>query len=141
MTAPNLKQIIADHQQTSLFRHERKVGFVAACLCGWIAPPASTTAEARALHAAHVVAAIRDSGYTVIALPEPEKRSPSAIGVGWGSAMRVTIWDNNPGIITIPVAYEPLVDDEGVANLTTADAADLGAALIAAAQHATGDTQ
>ena len=116
MTAPNLEQLIAkcaDH------------------LSGF------TPAE----FAAHVVAAIRDSGYTVIALPEPKKRLPAAIGTGWDSAMRVTIWDNNPGIITIPVAYEPLVDDEGVANLAPDEAADLGAALIAAAQHATGDTQ
>lgn len=90
---------------------------------------------------ADVVAAIRDSGYTVIALPEPEKRHPAAIGTGWDSAMRVTIWDNNPGIITIPVGYEPSVDDEGVANLAPDDAADLGAALIAAAQYAKGDTQ
>ena|SRR3990167_6167096 len=66
MTAPNLEQIIADHERVRMMR-------LATCRCGWEEPIYDR--DATALHAAHVVAAIRDSGYTVIALPEAEKQA------------------------------------------------------------------
>ncbi|QFP96176.1 hypothetical protein PP506_gp55 [Gordonia phage DobbysSock] len=72
MTTPNLEQIIAEHQNAPLYWVS---GYQAQCSCGWSGPKRtdythrfSTERE----HAAHVAAAIRDSGLTVIALPEGE---------------------------------------------------------------------
>jgi hypothetical protein len=127
MTAPNLEQTIAYHTQTSLLRHERKVGFVAACLCRWIASPASTPTAALALHAAHVVAVIRDSGYTVIALPEPT--SSDDTGTEWLDG-EVFVGAPGNGRVRCYLEDPRLSDDE---------AADLGAALIAASLTAQGD--
>ena len=72
MTAPNLEQIIADHERVRMMR-------LATCRCGWEEPIYDR--DVTALHAAHVVAAIRDSGYTVIALPEAE--GPDEDGQLW----------------------------------------------------------
>lgn len=113
MTAPNLEQLIAkcaDH------------------LSGF------TPAE----FAAHVVAAIRDSGYTVIALPEPHGRW--ALGPEWVQGANLAdrsgwvAWTAEGAGMVMLQRVEP-------GELTPDEAADLGAALIAAAQHATGETQ
>ncbi|QDP43684.1 hypothetical protein SEA_PHORBESPHLOWER_56 [Gordonia phage PhorbesPhlower] len=76
MTAPNLEQIIADHLP---LHGEYRVGNVR-CICGWEAlvqvdPIADDLDQAKTeTFAAHVVAAIRGSGYTVIALPRSRRR-------------------------------------------------------------------
>ena len=60
MTTPNLEQIIAQHLPSAGFTGTTET----ICICGLRVDAGS--------HAAHVVAAIRDSGLTVIALPEGE---------------------------------------------------------------------
>ena len=119
MTAPNLEQIIADHERVRMMR-------LATCRCGWEEPIYDR--DATALHAAHVVAAIRDSGYTVIALPEPSEYLPGE-RPSWSRAISVAV-DRFNEIIVGRTWW-----------INRHEAADLGAALIAAAQHATGDTQ
>lgn len=57
MTTPNLEQIIAQHLPSAGFTGTTET----ICICGLRVDAGS--------HAAHVVAAIRDSGLTVIALP------------------------------------------------------------------------
>ena len=128
MTAPNLEQIIADHERVRMMR-------LATCRCGWEEPIYDR--DATALHAAHVVAAIRDSGYTVIALPEPHGRW--ALGPEWVQGANLAdrsgwvAWTAEGAGMVMLQRVEP-------GELTPDDAADLGAALIAAAKHA-GDTQ
>ena len=128
MTAPNLEQIIADHERVRMMR-------LATCRCGWEEPIYDR--DATALHAAHVVAAIRDSGNTVIALPKPHGRW--AEGPEWVQGANLA---DRSGWVTWTAEGAGMVMLQRVepGELTPADAADLGAALIAAAQHA-GDTQ
>lgn len=86
---------------------------------------------------ADVVAAIRDSGYTVIATPEPHGRW--ALGPEWVQGANLAdrsgwvAWTAEGAGMVMLQRVEP-------GELTPDDAADLGAALIAAAKHA-GDTQ
>lgn len=104
------------------------------CTCGWEAfvkvdPIADDLDQFKTeTFAAHVVAAIRDSGYTVIALPEPT--SSDDTGTEWLDG-EVFVGSPSNGRVRCYLEDHRLNDDE---------AADLGAALIAAAQHA-GDTQ
>lgn len=106
MTAPNLEQLIAkcaDH------------------LSGF------TPAE----FAAHVVAAVRDSGYTVIALPEPD--GPDEDGQLWFDDFGIRVdTTGKRGDPHLYVNGEPRTPDAVYRHAV---------ALIAAAQHATGDTQ
>ncbi|WP_175401202.1 hypothetical protein [Gordonia sp. UCD-TK1] len=108
---------------------------LATCRCGWEEPIYDR--DATALHAAHVVAAIRDSGYTVIALPEVDDpqanvwrinrdRTPTAPD---GAHVRVRHWPAGTRIGAF-----------GTEDMSPATALAAGAALIAAAKH-TGDTQ
>ncbi|MDT0223490.1 hypothetical protein [Gordonia sp. AC31] len=116
MTALNLEQIIAE----------------------FIASQAGISVEEAMPQARDLVAAIRDSGYTVIALPEPHGRW--AEGPEWVQGANLAdrsgwvAWTAEDAGMVMLQRVEP-------GELTPADAADLGAALIAAAQHATGDTQ
>ena len=86
---------------------------------------------------ADVVAAIRDSGYTVIALPEANSRGR------WASSHSFS----DPGYLDWSVGVNGSVPfararrGKGPESSAARDHADFGAALIAAAQHATGDTQ
>ncbi|UYL87909.1 hypothetical protein SEA_MALISHA_80 [Gordonia phage Malisha] len=82
MTAPNLEQIIADHERVRMMR-------LATCRCGWEEPIYDR--DATALHAAHVVAAIRDSGYTVIALPEATYGDGTRIAFEYSEPRRADI--------------------------------------------------
>lgn len=66
MTAPHLEQIIAKHRPDLAIATKQRVY----CTCNEWGAFVTTVQQADREHAAHVVAAIRDSGYTVIALPE-----------------------------------------------------------------------
>ena len=77
---------------------------------------------------ADAVAVIRDSGYTVIALPEPSEYTPSG-QPSWSRAISVAV-DRFNEIVVGRTWW-----------INRHEAADLGAALIAAAQLAKGDTQ
>ncbi|WP_288438853.1 hypothetical protein [uncultured Gordonia sp.] len=140
MTAPNLEQIIADHAA----RYDEDLTDWLACSCGeWridseqLDYSGDADRQADRAHAAHVVAAIRDSGNTVIALPKPHGRW--AEGPEWVQGANLA---DRSGWVTWTAEGAGMVMLQRVepGELTPADAADLGAALIAAAQHA-GDTQ
>lgn len=109
MTAPNLKQIIAE----------------------FIASQAGISVEEAMPQARDLVAAIRDSGLTVIALPEAG--GPDEDGQLWFGDYDIRV--DMTGKRDEPHLYvydEPRSPDE---------VCEHAAALIAAAQHATGDTQ
>ena len=84
---------------------------------------------------ADVVAAIRDSGYTVIALPEAHNT-----WAGRSEWLRSADPDNRVGWCTWTSPGHRVMLQRAEPELTPDEAADLGAALIAAAKHA-GDTQ
>ncbi|UCZ89041.1 hypothetical protein [Gordonia sp. WA4-43] len=79
MTAPNLKQIIAEH------RYREDIG--RDCECGYATDGVNFTAD----WATHVVAAIRDSGYTVIALPEATYGDGTRIAFAYSEPRRADI--------------------------------------------------
>ncbi|QDH92347.1 hypothetical protein SEA_SPOOKY_81 [Gordonia phage Spooky] len=116
MTTPNLEQIIADHERVRMMR-------LATCRCGWEEPIHGR--DVTALHAAHVVAVIRDSGYTVIALPEPTGSDDTGLREWIGGEVCVGAPGN--GRVRCYIEDPRMNDDE---------AAELGAALIAAAEVA-----
>lgn len=123
MTTPNLEQIIAEH------RIEIAPGGYWNCHCG-------VNVDKKGSHAAHVVAAIRDSGYTVIALPEAHNT-----WAGRSEWLRSADPDNRVGWCTWTSPGHRVMLQRAEPELTPDEAADLGAALIAAAKHAKGDTQ
>ncbi|QDF18009.1 hypothetical protein SEA_CLARK_60 [Gordonia phage Clark] len=117
MTTPNLEQIIAAHPYRI---NAQRVW----CACGWDAYP-DETPNGMDAHAAHVVAAIRDSGLTVIALPEPTGSDDT----GRHEWLNGEVYVGGPGNGRVRCYLEdPRMSDD--------EAADLGAALIAAAQVA-----
>ncbi|WP_139104731.1 hypothetical protein [Gordonia sp. UCD-TK1] len=139
MSSDPAVQLIANHLP---LHGEYRVGNVG-CTCGWEAfvqvdPIADDLDQAKTeTFAAHVVAAIRDSGYTVIALPEVDDpqanvwrinrdRTPTAPD---GAHVRVRHWPAGTRIGAF-----------GTEDMSPATALAAGAALIAAAKH-TGDTQ
>lgn len=125
MTDPNLEQTIADHLIVVFFPSRLDGGvameWYVKCHCEW-AEYAPTHAEAEQKFADHVVAAIRDSGYTVIATPTIDHLGPdrTVADMYAGAAWKL---DNG---------YEP-----GGSNVKASIARTLRAI---AAQHA-GDTQ
>ncbi|QOC56304.1 hypothetical protein PP509_gp62 [Gordonia phage MichaelScott] len=130
MTTPNLEQIIADHSPESVDR-SRFSGYVGYCRCRF-SVSAPTYDEVRRSHAAHVVAAIRDSGLTVIALPEPNSRGR------WASSHSFS----DPGYLDWSVGVNGSVPfararrGKGPESSAAQDHADFGAAILAAAQVA-----
>lgn len=117
MTTPNLEQIIAEHPYRI---NSQRVW----CACGWDAYP-DETPNGMDAHAAHVVAAIRDSGLTVIAPPEGKDYERIC------RSEQITVEDGDDGVP--PIKWETPYD---LRRLAPSAARALGAALIAAAQHA-----
>lgn len=130
-------QLIANHLP---LHGEYRAGNVG-CTCGWEAfvqvdPIADDLDQFKTeTFAAHVVAAIRDSGYTVIALPEAHNT-----WAGRSEWLRSADPDNRVGWCTWTSPGHRVMLQRAEPELTPDEAADLGAALIAAAKHA-GDTQ
>ena len=86
-----------------------------------------------------VVAAIRDSGYTVIALPEADRDGRWRID---GTDLDVRSKRGSEGAPVVSVTFDSVTRPSRIEkNYHPSVGPDLGAALIAAAKHATGDTQ
>lgn len=111
MTTPDLEQIIADH------RIEMAPGGYWNCHCG-------INVDEKGSHAAHVAAAIRDSGLAVIALPEADDADDD--GSEWW-VRKDSIVAEDGGVSLFAGSTEPMGAD---------NAAELGAAILAAAQVA-----
>ncbi|UUG69921.1 hypothetical protein SEA_MORKIE_60 [Gordonia phage Morkie] len=89
MTTPNLEQIIAKHRYRP--QDHSTIEGNAYCICGWSAALVNSHKTAVDLHAAHAAAAIRDSGYTVIALPEATYGEGTRISVEYPEPRRADI--------------------------------------------------
>lgn len=61
---PTPEQVVAEHRYRPQ-DHSTIEGY-AYCWCGWATPVVLTHTDALALHAAHVLAALRDAGYAVV---------------------------------------------------------------------------
>ena len=112
MTAPNLEP-------------------ASAVIAEFIASQAGISAEEAMPQARDLVAAIRDSGYTVIALPEAD--GPDGDGQLWFDDFDIRVdTTGKRDDIRLYVNGEPRTPDAVYRH---------AAALIAAAKHATGETQ